>query len=57
MPKRLKREPIEYARTAFDSLKSSQYRWNKNLTTSTERSIARLFYDQVFSSGADKSGF
>ena len=29
MPKRLKKEPIEYARTAFDSLKSSQYRWNK----------------------------
>jgi len=57
MKKRIKREPIEYARTAFDCLRASQYRWNKNLTTSTERSIARLFYDQVFSSGADKSGF
>ena len=58
MSKRLNaKEPIEYARTAFDSLKSSQYRWNKNLTTSIERSISRLFYDQVFSSGADKSGF
>jgi len=58
MSKRLNaKEPIEYARTAFDSLKSSQYRWNKNLTTSVERSISRLFYDQVFSSGADKSGF
>ena len=57
MPKRIKRDPKEYARTAFDCLKASQYRWNKNLTTSTERSIARLFYDQVFSSGADKSGF
>ena len=57
MPKRIKREPIEYARTAFDSLKGSQYRWNKSLTTSIERSISRLFYDQVFSSGADRSGF
>tara|TARA_Y100000817_G_scaffold310649_1_gene301605 strand:+ start:91 stop:654 length:564 start_codon:yes stop_codon:yes gene_type:complete len=57
MKKRLKKEPIEYAKTAFDSLRACQYRWNKNLTTSIERSISRLFYDQVFSSGADKSGF
>ena len=57
MGKRIKRDPVEYARTAFDCLRVSKSRWNKHITTSTERSISRLFYDQVFSSGADKSGF
>ena len=56
MPRK-KRDPVEYAKTAFDSLRASRYRWDKTLTTDVERSISRLFYDQVFSSGADKSGF
>ena len=51
------RDPVMYAKTAFDCLKASRYRWNKDITTDTERSISRLFYDQVFSSGPDKSGF
>jgi len=57
MAKRIKKDPIEYAKTAFDSLIVSKSRWNKDFTTSTERSISRLYYDQVFSSGPDKSGF
>jgi len=55
--KRKRKDPIEYVLTAFLSLKANQYRWNKMLVTDAERSISRLFYDQVFSSGADKSGF
>jgi hypothetical protein len=52
-----RKDPAEYALTAFNSLKANQYRWNKMLISDAERSISRLFYDQVFSSGADKSGF
>ena len=52
-----RKDPAEYALTAFNALKTNQYRWNKELVTDVERSISRLFYDQVFSSGADKSGF
>ena len=52
-----RKNPAEYALTAFNSLKANQYRWNKMLISDAERSISRLFYDQVFSSGADRSGF
>jgi len=55
--KRKLKNPSEYALTAFLALKANQYRWNKMLVSDAERSISRLFYDQVFSSGADKSGF
>jgi len=51
-----KKDYVEYARTAFNSLIANKYRWNRETTTDIERSISRLFYDQVFSSGADKSG-
>ena len=54
---RKRKDPTEYALTAFLSLKANQYRWNKMLVTDAERSISRLFYDSVFSSGANKSGF
>ena len=56
MAKRSK-DPREYALTAFNALKANQYRWNNMLESDAERSVARLFYDQVFSSGADRSGF
>ena len=51
-----KKDHVEYARTAFYGLIANKHRWNKETTTDIERSISRLFYDQVFSSGADKSG-
>lgn len=54
---RKRKDPNEYALTAFNALKANQYRWNKMLVTDAERSISRLFYDSVFSSGADRSGF
>ena len=54
---RKRKDPIEYALTAFNSLKANQYRWNKMLLSDAERSISRLLYDQVFSTGPDKSGF
>jgi hypothetical protein len=52
-----RKNPAEYALTAFNSLRANQYRWDKMLMTDAERSISRLFYDSVFSSGADRSGF
>ena len=54
---RIRKDPIEYALTAFNSLKANKYRWNNMLISDTERSISRIFYDQVFSTGPDKSGF
>ena len=54
---RKRKNPIEYALTAFNSLKANQYRWDKMLISDAERAISRLFYDQVFSSGPDMSGF
>jgi hypothetical protein len=54
---RKRKDVTEYALTAFLSLKANKYRWDKTTTTDIERSIARLFYDQVFSSGPDKTGF
>jgi len=54
---RKRRDPYEYALTAFNSLNANKYRWNSSITSDVERSISRLFYDQVFSSGANKSGF
>tara|TARA_R100000008_G_C3529295_1_gene138362 strand:+ start:259 stop:834 length:576 start_codon:yes stop_codon:yes gene_type:complete len=54
---RERKDPTEYALTAFNSLRANQYRWNKTLISDAERSISRLFYDQVFSSGAERSGF
>ena len=50
-------DATEYALTAFNSLKANKYRWNTMLISDAERSISRLFYDQVFSTGPDKSGF
>ena len=52
-----RKDPNEYALTAFNSLKANQYRWDKMLISDAERSVSRSFYDQVFSSGADRSGF
>jgi len=54
--KKKKKDCVEYAKTTFYSLIANKHRWNKEITTDIERSISRLFYDQVFSSGADKSG-
>ena len=54
---RKRRNATEYALTAFNSLKANKYRWNTMLISDTERSISRVFYDQVFSTGPDKSGF
>ena len=54
---RKRKDPIEYALTAFNSLNANKYRWNGMLIEDAERSISRLYYDQVFSSGPDKSGF
>ena len=54
---RKRRNVTEYALTAFNSLKANKYRWNNMLISDTERSISRIFYDQVFSTGPDKSGF
>jgi len=54
---RQRKDPNEYALTAFNSLNANKYRWNTMLISDTERSISRLFYDQVFSSGPNKSGF
>ena len=54
---RKRKNPIEYALTAFNSLKANKYRWNTMLISDVERSISRLFYDQVFSTGPDKSGY
>ena len=54
---RKRRDATEYALTAFNSLKANKYRWNTMLISDVERSISRLFYDQVFSTGPDKSGY
>ena len=45
----------EYALTAFNSMRANVNRWNKNIGDG-ERSISRIFYDQVFSSGEKPSG-
>ena len=54
---RKRKDATEYALTAFNSLKANQHRWIDVLISDAERSISRLFYDQVFSSGADRSGY
>ena len=54
---RKRKDATEYALTAFNSLKANQHRWIDVLISDAERSISRLFYDQVFSTGPDKSGF
>ena len=45
----------EYALTAFNSLKANMYRWTKDLDSHVERSISRVFYDQVVSTGPVKT--
>jgi hypothetical protein len=40
----------EYSLTAFNSMKANLYRWESS-NSDTKRSLTRLLYDQVFTSG------
>ena len=61
MAKRRIKEYVKYAETVFISLNANRERWFHNMNSTnpcqdTKRSIERIFYDQVISSGLDKTG-
>jgi hypothetical protein len=46
----------EYALTAYNSLGANSHRWKKGRYSDAEKSISRLLYDQVHSTGPKKTG-
>ena len=47
----------EYCLTAWNNLKANAYRWHPELNTNAERTISRMFYQSVFDSLPDRTGF
>jgi len=47
----------QYCLTAWNNLKGNSYRWHSELNTDAERSISRMFYQSVFDTLNDKTGF
>ena len=61
MTKRRIKNYEKYAETAYISLNANRERWLDNINSihpclDTKRSIERIFYDQIISSGLDKTG-
>jgi len=56
---RRRKDPTQYARVAFNCLNANKDLWNMMDSTSkdAERAISRIFYELVFSSGANRSGY
>jgi len=53
----ISKKTYEYCLTAWNILKSNYYRWHSKLSVDAERSIARMFYQCVFDSYADRTMF
>ena len=47
----------EYCLTAWNNLKANAYRWHSELNTNAERTISRMFYQSVFDTLNNKTGF
>jgi len=47
----------QYCLTAWNNLKANAYRWHPELNTDAERSISRMFYQSVFDTLNNKTGF
>ena len=52
----ISKRSFEYCLTAWNVLKSNSYRWHEGLNTDAERSIARMFYQSVFDTSAERTG-